>query len=129
MQMHCRWCLVWPPQRFRVLLCAFRACGATRQLSGRKLVLPRFRCHGAHGNNEPAHAGEGVGGSVNDCRFSTHWSIVHLNRSPLGKDYRESAFLLHPYVPESIKASAKPVGAVLFIHALWRHVSCSARGF
>jgi len=117
MQMHCRWCLVWPPQRFRVLLCCVvHACGAPRQLSGRKLILPRFHCHGAHGSNEPAHIGEGVERSADACLFSTHWSIVHLNRSPFGKDYRESAFLLHPYVPESIKARAKEVRSIVHRH-------------
>jgi len=81
------------------------------QLSQRKLILPRFHCHRPPGMNGLPRPSERVGRSLNkdECLFTTHWSIAHLNRSPFGKTYRESPFLLHPYVPSRVRTSAREV--------------------
>ena len=90
------------------------------QLTGRKLILPRFHCHGARGVGGLPDTAERVGQSVNEdeCLFVTHWSIDHLYQSPFGKQVREPEFFLHPYVPARTKASGREVRIISLLCSL-----------
>lgn len=90
---------------------ALRSAFAIAYILNRTLILPLFHCHdcrshcGAAGKEKPGSRLTSETAKPH-CYVGAYYNIAQLDRY---LRYRESVFLRHPLVPESVKLSVSPI--------------------